>query len=160
MKQPKKTKPAKIKSASQPSSGDTPRCGLCGKKGKVTRTECCGQWICDDEDNYVVFSYARNSCHRNHRRLTLCAYHHGEDHPGKWQDCLKCRADFPTEIYVGYGTNEYNFEKLPNPPAYEPTRCDGCGAVINLNEGGYSQGPKGILCEKCTRKTFPISKLG
>src|ERR1039458_3867900 len=64
MKQPKKTKPAKIKSASQPSSGDTPRCGLCGKKGKLTRTECCGQWICDDEDNYVVFSYARNSCHR------------------------------------------------------------------------------------------------
>jgi hypothetical protein len=52
------------------------RCGLCGKKGKLTRTDCCGQWICDDEDKYVMFSYARNSCHRNHRRYTLCGYHH------------------------------------------------------------------------------------
>ena len=105
----------------------------------------------------MIFSHARNSYHRNHRRYTLCAYHHGEGHKGKWQDCPKCRADFPIEIYVGYGTNEYNFEKLPNPPTYEPTRCDGCGAVINLNEGGYSQEAKGMLCEKCTWKAFPIS---
>ena len=72
---------------------------------------------------------------------------------------FRSRADFPTEIYVGYGTNEYNFEKLVNPPTYEPTRCDSCGAVINLNEGGYSQGPKGTLCEKCTWKSFPISRM-
>jgi hypothetical protein len=26
-------------------------------------------------------------------------------------------------VYLWYGTNEYNFEKLPNPPAYEPTKC-------------------------------------
>ncbi len=24
------------------------RCGLCGKAKKLTRTECCGQWICND----------------------------------------------------------------------------------------------------------------
>lgn len=35
----------------------------------------------------------------------------------------------------------------------------GCGVVIKLSEGGYSQGPKGTLCEKCTRKSFPISKM-
>jgi hypothetical protein len=29
-----------------------PRCGLCGGK-KLTKTECCGQWICDDEDKKV-----------------------------------------------------------------------------------------------------------
>ncbi len=39
-----------------------PRCGLCGKTKKLTKTECCDQWICDDEDKYVIFSYARNSC--------------------------------------------------------------------------------------------------
>jgi hypothetical protein len=159
MKKAKKSKTASSQTPiHQPAEG-APRCGLCGKRGNLIRTACCGQWICDDEEDYVLFSYARNSCHRNHRRFTLCGYHHGEGHPGKWQDCPKCRADFPTELYAGYGTNEYNFEKLPNPPAYEPTRCNGCGAVVDLNAGGYSQGPKGILCEKCTRKAFPISKF-
>jgi len=158
MKPSKKLKPAKTKSQPPSATDGTPRCGLCGKKGKLVRTECCGQWICDDEEKYVLFSYARNSCHRNHRRYTLCAYHHGERHKGKWQDCPKCRASFSTEIYVGFGTNEYNFEKLPNPPAYEPTRCDGCGVVVNLNDGGYSQGPKGIHCWKCTNQEFPISR--
>ena len=69
-----------------------------------------------------------------------------------------CKAAFPTEIYVGYGTNEYNFEKLTDPPSYEPTRCNVCNAIIKLNEGGYSQGPKGMLCGKCTSKSFRISK--
>ncbi len=55
---------------------DTKRCGLCGKAAKLTKTHCCDKWICDDEDKYVLFSYARNSCLRNHRRYTLCAYHY------------------------------------------------------------------------------------
>lgn len=50
---------------------DAPRCGLCGKKGELIKTECCGQWICDDEVDYVPFSYDRNSCSRNHRCYTL-----------------------------------------------------------------------------------------
>ena len=148
----RKTKTAKSKEL----NADAPRCGLCGKRDGLIQTECCGQWICDDEDNYVLFSYARNSCHRNHRRYTLCAFHHGEGHPGDWQTCPKCRKSFPAEIYVYYGTNEYNFVKLENPPAYKPTHCDGCGGVIKLSDGGYSEGPKGILCEKCTRKAFPL----
>ena len=98
-------------------------CGLCGDTKNLTRTECCGQWICDDEDRYVLFSYARNSCYRNHQRFTLCGIHFGKDHEGAWQDCPKCRADYPTEMYVHFGTNEYNFETLPDPPAYEPTHC-------------------------------------
>jgi SWIM/SEC-C metal-binding protein len=60
---------------SQPET-DTPRCALCGSTTNLIRTECCGQWICDDEKNYELFSYARNSCHRNHRRYTLCGIHH------------------------------------------------------------------------------------
>ncbi len=93
---------------------DQPRCGLCGSTTKpLTRTPCCGQWICDDADQYVLFSYARNSCYRNHDRYTLCSYHYHEGHAGRWQDCGECRESFETEIYVYYGSNEYNFEKLP-----------------------------------------------
>lgn len=127
-----------------------PRCGLCGKTKNLTKTECCAQWICNDEHKYVLFSYVRNSCSRNHRRFTLCGFHSGEGHKGHWKDCTKCRASFQTEMYVWYGTNEYNFEKLENPPHYEPTLCDHCGVVIKLGTDGHSIGPKGTLCERCT----------
>ena len=116
---------------------DVAKCGLCGKKGKLTRTECCGQWICDDGDEYVPFSYARNSCYRNHSSFTLCSHHYNEGH-------------FDTEMYVYYGTNEYNFEKLEDPPDYEPTRCSECGAAIVLSEGGYLRDKDGYKCGKCT----------
>lgn len=128
---------------------DAPRCGICGKKGKLVRTECCGNWICDDENEYVPFSFARNSCFRNHRRLTLCGFHDAEGHPGHWKDCPECRKEFVTEMYVWYGTNEYNFEKLDNPPAYEPTRCANCGKVIKLGTDGYSQSGHEYHCERC-----------
>jgi hypothetical protein len=131
-----------------------PRCGLCGKTGRLTKTECCGQWICDDEDQYVLFSFARNSCHRNHSRYTLCSYHYNEGHTGKWQECPKCRKSFETEMYVWYGTNEYNFEKLPNPPAYKPTKCAKCKKVIRLGEDGYSVKGKEYLCEDCSNREF------
>ncbi len=135
------------------------KCGLCGKTTKLTRTECCGQWICDDEDEYVMFSYARNSCYRNHRRYTLCGSHHAEDHEGDWQTCSKCRDGFATEMYVWYGTNEYNFVKLQNPPAYDPTVCAGCGMVIRLGEDGYSITPdRKYFCEDCTQKRMTSRK--
>ncbi len=128
---------------------DKPRCGLCGKTRKLIKTDCCGNWICDDENKYVLFSYARNSCYRNHDRYTLCAYHHHEGHPGNWKNCGKCRKSFETEMYVWYGTNEYNFEKLPNPPAFEPTKCSKCGIVISLGTDGYTQSGDEYWCEEC-----------
>jgi hypothetical protein len=124
-------------------------CGLCGATDNLTKTECCGQWICDDEDQYQLFSYARNSCHRNHRRFTLCGNHSVGGHEGRWQDCSKCREDFETEMYVYYGTNEYNFQKLPNPPVFDPTCCSHCGKVINLGEGGYSRSGGKYTCMEC-----------
>jgi hypothetical protein len=130
------------------------RCGLCGKTKKLTRTECCGRWICDDEDQYVLFSYARNSCYRNHRRFTLCGHHHAEEHGGSWQTCRKCRRAMETEMYVYFGTNEYNFVKLENPPAYEPTRCSSCGQVIVLSEGGYSMLGTDYRCGECTERRW------
>lgn len=129
---------------------DKQRCGLCGKTVKLIKTDCCGNWICDDGHKYVLFSYARNSCHRNHDRYTLCSFHHRDKHSGSWKDCKKCRDSFETEMYVWYGTNEYNFEKLENPPAYEPKHCSGCGKVIRLGEDGYSQLGGNYKCEACT----------
>ena len=99
----------------------------------------------------MPFSYARNSCSRNHRRYTLCGHHHTEGHAGDWKTCAKCREDFGDELemYAYFGTNAYNFEKLENPPAYEPTHCGGCGRVIVLSEGGYCRGPDGYRCGDC-----------
>jgi len=131
-------------------ASDMPKCGLCGKTDKLTKTECCGNWICDDEDQYVLFSYARNSCYRNHRRYTLCGYHHAEGHDGDWKTCQECRESFETEMYVYCGTNEYNFEKLENPPDYEPTKCSKCGSIIRLAEDVYIMTSSGYLCEKCS----------
>jgi hypothetical protein len=143
-----------------------PRCGLCGSTRKpLTRTPCCGNLICDDEDEYVLFSFARNSCHRNHDRYTLCGHHYREGHKGRWQDCEKCLNSFETEIYVWYGTNEYNFEKLENPPAFEPTYCAECGKVINLGTDGYTRHPNGSYsCEICgdkeIRRILAAERLG
>jgi len=131
---------------------DKPRCGLCGStRKKLVKTECCGNWICDDEDDYVLFSYARNSCSRNHRRFTLCGFHHTEEHKGDWQECKECLDSFSHELemYVWYGTNEYNFTKLDNPPKYKPTHCHKCGQVIVLSEGGYSSLGGAYFCENC-----------
>lgn len=147
---PTRRKQQRASSRPAPQQGTRPRCGLCGKTANLTKTECCGQWICDDEDKYVLFSYRRNSCHRNHSRYTLCSFHHNERHPGRWQDCGKCRKSFETEMYVWFGTNEYNFERLANPPEYEPTRCAGCQKVIRLAEEGYMLKGSEYFCEACS----------
>jgi hypothetical protein len=135
-----------------PGESTTNRCGLCGKSTNLVQTECCGQWICDDEGKYVLFSYSRKSCSRNHGRFTLCASHHAEGHPGAWQDCARCRDAFETEMYVYYGTNDYNFTKLENPPAFEPTKCGKCRVVIKLGEGGYSMHRGRYWCGECSAK--------
>lgn len=127
-----------------------PKCGLCGKTVKLTRTPCCDQLICDDASNYVLFSYSRNSCYRNHIRYTLCGYHYTERHEGDWLTCKKCREAFETEMYVYFGTNEYNFHKLENPPKYKPTRCCTCKQIIRLGEGGFSIKGGKYYCEKCS----------
>jgi hypothetical protein len=125
------------------------RCGLCGKQGRLTKTPCCDQWICDDSDQYQMFSFAHNSCYRNHDRYTLCSSHLHEQHEGDWQTCQVCRNRFETEMYVWYGTNEYNFVKLQNPPKYKPTRCANCNKIIRLAEDGYTQKADGYYCMAC-----------
>lgn len=129
-----------------------PRCGLCGgTRKKVAKTWCCGNWVCGDERDYVLFSYARNICSRNHRRFTLCGYHAAAEHKGDWQTCKQCRDDFfhELEMYVWYGTNEYNFTRLENPPAFKPTYCGKCGRRLILPDGGYSDLCGEYRCENC-----------
>ncbi|HEY0018147.1 MAG TPA: hypothetical protein VGC13_17655 [Longimicrobium sp.] len=144
--------PGKRASRARPSPGGgaAHACGLCGKTGRLTKTACCDQWICDDEGSYVMFSYARNSCSRNHRRYTLCGYHHTAGHAGDWRTCQDCREEFEPEIYVYYGTNEHNFVTLENPPEFAPTLCSTCGERLNLGEGGYSLSNDGYRCLGCT----------
>jgi hypothetical protein len=101
---------------------------------------------------YRLFSFARNSCSRNHRRFTLCGFHFTEEHPGDWKDWAECRDSIETEMYVYYGTNEYNFEKLPNPPQYAPTKCAECGKVIALGYEGHSMRGDQYWCDRCTAR--------
>ena len=152
MPKKKASKTSQPKATRQSDTNAAARCGLCGKTKNLTKTECCGNWICDDEHKYVVFSYSHTSCSRNHHRYTLCGYHFEEGHARDWKDCRKCRKTFETEMYVYFGTNEYNFEVLPNPPTYEPTKCSGCEKVIVLGEGGYSMSSGQYWCDKCTVK--------
>src|SRR5262245_25583876 len=136
-------------------NAETPRCGLCGKAERLTRTPCCGNWICDDEAACVPFSYERNSCYRNHTMFTVCGGHHNLKHQGRWQECAECRNAAPLELFVHHATNEYNFEKLENPPAFEPTYCHLCGVLLRLAHGGYSMSQKGFTCAACREMEHP-----
>ena len=122
-------------------------CGLCGKTKNLIKTPCCDNWICDDESEYVLFSYDTNSCYRNHDRYTLCSYHYHNEHPGNWQNCERCKDDFEIENYVDYGTSDFNFEKLANPPKISIT-CANCKFESNSAQDFALQTSKGWYCGK------------
>jgi len=133
------------------------KCFICGKTKNLVKTPCCNKWICDDEDQYVLFSYSRNSCYRNHDRFTLCGYHYAGRHEGDWKECPVCREELSHEVemYVWYGTNEYNDEKLPDPPAFKPTLCAKCKKRIVLPEGGFTMSKGEYVCGKCDPVVIP-----
>lgn len=136
-----------------------PKCGLCGSSKKsLTKIPCCNNWICDDEDSYIIFSYARNSCYRNHDRYTLCSYHFHEKHDGKWQQCKKCKGDFDLPNYVDMGTNEYNFEVLQNPEKLTVS-CVNCDFTADTVSAFAVQTSNGYYCpkEKCQKAAFKRS---
>jgi len=91
-------------------------------------------------------------------KYTLCSSHHAEGHKGDWKTCEKCRASFPTELYVWYGTNRHNVEKLPNPPSFEPTKCADCGAVIRLGRDGHSEFRGEHWCAGCSDKRMAAAR--
>jgi hypothetical protein len=55
-------------------------------------------------------------------------------------------------MYVWYGTNEYNFETLENPPEFEPTFCSKYGTHIVLSEDAFTWSSDEYWCEECTAK--------
>ncbi len=55
-------------------------------------------------------------------------------------------------MYVWYGTNEYNFERLENPPEFEPTLCSKCGTRIVLGEDGFTISGDEYWCEQCAAR--------
>lgn len=97
----------------------------------------------------LMFSYAKNRRSRYHRRYTLCGAHFSEGHDGKWQDWTECREGFEREMVAWYGTNEFNFEKRANPPAFEPTLCARYKSRINLGTDGYTINDNGYWCARC-----------
>ncbi|GAB4823360.1 hypothetical protein N2152v2_010406 [Parachlorella kessleri] len=134
------------KTGGKGAGGSNLHCGLCGnRKGPFTRTPCCKKVICDDENTYQMFTYARNSCKRNHDRYTLCSYHHGERHGGHWKDCEKCKKNFHPFDYYQMGTNrpdepsKSNFDDdvLDGPPPPKP-RCATCKCEIDTGMEQHS----------------------
>ncbi len=125
------------------------KCFICGKTKKLIKTECCNQWICNDENKYVLFSFSHTSCKRNHRKYTICSHHYEEGHEGDWKTCEKCKKETNLEMYVYFGTNEYNNEVLKNPPKYKPTHCIKCKRIIKLSEDGYAMTNEGHVCMYC-----------
>lgn len=127
------------------SSGERRRCELCRRlKDEVVATDCCGRLVCK--------SLARYGCYRGHARFSLCGAHHIEQHDGDWKTCGACRTHFSeVEVYVWFGTNDrFNFEKLENPPAYEPSYCRECGCRIRLGSDGYQRNEdQTYTCERC-----------
>lgn len=112
-------------------------------------TACCSRPICDDEHAYKLFSYADNSCSRNHRKGTLCAYHYQEGHEGSWQQCDTCKSDFSPEMYYYYAMSDYNLEQPQTPPRYVPIQCHKCRKNIQIGFEAYVLTNNGYSCESC-----------
>ncbi|KAI5833544.1 hypothetical protein K523DRAFT_295627 [Schizophyllum commune Tattone D] len=135
-------------------------CGLCGKEnGPLRRTECCNRTICDDYENYTMFTFSANSCSRNHDRYTRCCYHFNEGHPGSDPlQCSKCSTSHDAEKEAWYMTNNYNFQEdilRAKPAPFAPKHCTECGKQVKQNAEAVSYGPSGLQCGRCTENMVP-----
>ncbi|CAG9461829.1 unnamed protein product [Pedinophyceae sp. YPF-701] len=112
-------------------------CTMCGSTRKLKRLECCGEWICDAQDDYVMFSYSRDFCDRNHERYTRCASHANDKHRGDWRTCKECASLGEDDLGRNWhATCGYNF--VP------PLEKD-CPKGEMLTE----------TCVECKRRLFP-----
>lgn len=148
-KAPKKYSASSQKSQTNNDTISIRKCGLCGKSSKIMKLKCCKNWICYDYDNLASNSFSSNSCIRNHNRFTLCAYHFLQKHEGLWYECDECKNNMETELYVWYGTNEFNFEKLQKIPDFKPKYCKNCYRIIKLGKEPYSVSKNDYVCFHC-----------
>ncbi|CAG9461830.1 unnamed protein product [Pedinophyceae sp. YPF-701] len=145
---------------------DGPReCGICGRTSPLKRTACCGEWVCDRDDEYELMSYSREFCHRSHERYTICGTHHSDrNHRGDqdWRTCGVCEADFAGQIpgtRLWYSTNGYNF--VPGLEAQYPkgsfitTECCECRRRLYLGTESYSaKAGNGVFLYSCDACSF------
>lgn len=141
-------------------------CGLCGNRmPPFTLTTCCNRVVCDDQSDYQLMSYARNSCSRNHWRYSLCSFHHTEGHGSSdWKTCQECKSSFEEYEWFKMGSNPPEAPACVNFPDDVLTsetrpalpRCSQCQKEINFyaNEAfsvGYcSHGQSGMRCSRCS----------
>jgi len=125
-------------------------CKLCDTSSSLLKSPCCNQWFCNDEADYNLYKNPRASCFKNHQKYTLCGFHHSQGHEGEWKNCQKCKEGLKTELYVWHSTNKYNYDKLKNPPEYEPTYCSECNCTIRLGEECHSHNNDAYFCFRCS----------
>lgn len=133
-------------------------CGLCrARKPPFKYTECCRRVVCADEGNYVLMSYGRNSCSRNHNRYTNCSNHNQAGHAGRWQDCAACKNGYDEYDWWTFGSNPpdlaacCNFpdDVLQGPRPSLPL-CSGCRRPVDTATEAHSFGATGLCCMACT----------
>ena len=100
----------------------------------LTRTNCCNNWICNDEHTYKLNTFSLHSCMRNHSKYTICALHYSNNHKGEWKKCQKCIGEYDKNVYNDRCTNKYNFE-TNNAVKKEKIFCCNCGfASLELSD--------------------------
>ncbi|GBF92203.1 hypothetical protein Rsub_05285 [Raphidocelis subcapitata] len=142
----------------RPSAEEAPQCPLCLKSnGEVamTRTQCCGNALCDTSGEYVLMSYSRDFCERSHDRYTLCGYHGEErecDKSKDWRECPRCLSFGQLPDRLWRGLNAYNFCPLKSTDVPRHSRCDRCDGCQRLYmsgvEGSAFSGGRS-LCPRC-----------
>eukprot|EP01119_Soliformovum_irregulare_P024306 TRINITY_DN8686_c0_g1_i1.p1 TRINITY_DN8686_c0_g1~~TRINITY_DN8686_c0_g1_i1.p1 ORF type:complete len:190 (+),score=18.60 TRINITY_DN8686_c0_g1_i1:91-660(+) len=128
------------------------KCGLCGSEGKLTKTPCCNNWVCDDASDYVMFSYSRSHCSRSHDRYTLCGQ------PTEWKEDWRFAENRKSKefdpIDYWYGLNAYNFYPMLEVP-YTPMtmECSRCHVRINPGyDDGWGGSKEGNQCWECINR--------
>ncbi len=87
------------------------KCELCDEEENLILTDCCKNWVCNDEDQLATFSISINQCYQNHFKNTLCGFHYREGHKEpNWKTCQQCKDYFSPEEYCYFSTNSNNFD--------------------------------------------------
>lgn len=134
--------------------GEPRACGICSetRASILERTECCGEWVCNREDEYVLMSYSRAFCSRSHRRYTRCGFHAEEGHEGDWRACERCASEGARGVVDWHASNGYNFTPGPRPQGMLYTeQCVRCGVRIatGWEASGFGGSVRGTQCGKC-----------
>ena len=143
-------------------------CALCLKTSREAATMCtgcCGEVICDTEDDYQLMSYSREYCSRSHDRYTLCGYHGVEkecDKAKDWRECPECQSDARSgegaSDRLWRGLNPYNFYPLLSSTVPRHALCATCNQCSKKflpgAEGSCHKPVHGLTCLGCSGRPF------